>query len=148
MQRVLQPVLVLLFVQRVLQPVFTENTVTGLDQSAKLSLALDGTKYIPGIVGLNNIKVYCVCVCVCVCYYFVQANDYMNVVLQTLAHVSPFRDYFLREESYSHISPPPGDTSFILGYYLLPMLSLLLCTCCCSHSTGGTVSQAMEPSSL
>ena len=26
-------------------------------QSRKLSIALDGTKYLPGIVGLNNIKV-------------------------------------------------------------------------------------------
>lgn len=52
-----------------------------------------------GIVGLNNIK----------------ANDYMNVVLHALAHVVPFRDYLLREENYSHIIPPPGDQTFILG---------------------------------
>ena len=40
-----------------LQPVFTQSAVRVLDSSAKLSVALDGTKYIPGIVGLNNIKV-------------------------------------------------------------------------------------------
>ena len=39
----------------------------------------------------------------------------MNVILHTLAHVSPFRDYFLRELNYSHIKPPPGDQMFILG---------------------------------
>ena len=44
-----------------------------------------------------------------------QANDYMNVILHTLAHIPPFRDYFLRTENYSHIKPPPGDQTFILG---------------------------------
>lgn len=33
------------------------EAVTALDHTSKLSLALDGTKYLPGIVGLNNIKV-------------------------------------------------------------------------------------------
>lgn len=52
----------------------------------------------PGYVGLNNIK----------------ANDYCNVVLQSLSHVSPLRDYFLREENYSKIKRPPGDSAFLL----------------------------------
>ncbi|XP_064404591.1 ubiquitin carboxyl-terminal hydrolase 39-like isoform X2 [Halichondria panicea] len=85
-------------IKRVLQPVFSVDAVAALDSLAKVSVALDGTKYIPGIVGLNNIK----------------ANDYMNVVLHTLAHISPLRGYFLREDNYSHIIPPPGDQSFIL----------------------------------
>ena len=73
-----------------------------------------------GIVGLNNIK----------------ANDYMNVVLhvrtmshachmtitcplitQALAHISPIRDFFLKEESYAHIVPPPGDQKFVVGEF-------------------------------
>ena len=44
-------------VQYVLKPVFTEAEVSKLDTSSKVSIALDGTKYVPGIVGLNNIKV-------------------------------------------------------------------------------------------
>ncbi len=52
-----------------------------------------------GIVGLNNIK----------------ANDYMNVILHALTHAGPFRDYLLREENYSTITPPPGDQTFTLG---------------------------------
>lgn len=52
-----------------------------------------------------------------------QANDYMNVVLHMLAHVSPLRDYFLREENYSHIIPPPGDQSYILGLRIFPLYS-------------------------
>ena len=40
---------------------------------------------------------------------------YMNVILHTLAHISPFRDYFLREDNYPSITPPPGDQTFTLG---------------------------------
>lgn len=54
---------------------------------------------VPGIVGLNNIK----------------ANDYMNVILHCLAHVSPLRDYLLRPLNYSQIKRPPGDQTFSLG---------------------------------
>jgi len=49
--------------------------------------------YLPGVMGLNNIK----------------ANDYCNVVLQALCHVKPLRDYFLREESYANVKRPPGE---------------------------------------
>ena len=105
-----------MFSQYVLQPTFTEEHVATLNHSSKLSIALDGTKYLPGlvliplffhspippfpgIVGLNNIK----------------ANDYMNVILHTLAHVSPLRDYLLRPSNYCHIKRPPGDQKFMLG---------------------------------
>jgi len=36
---------------------FSEAAVAALDHTSKLSVALDGSKYLPGIVGLNNIKV-------------------------------------------------------------------------------------------
>ncbi|KAG0412914.1 hypothetical protein HPB47_009945 [Ixodes persulcatus] len=57
----------------VLRPTFTKGDIIRLDLSDRLSRAYDGTTYLPGIVGLNNIK----------------ANDYCNVVLQASAHVSP-----------------------------------------------------------
>jgi U4/U6.U5 tri-snRNP-associated protein 2 len=82
----------------VLKPVFTEDQIGRMDRSSKWAVALDGEKYLPGIVGLNNIK----------------ANDYMNVILHVLAHVSPVRDYFLDEQSYAHIIPPPGDQNFVV----------------------------------
>ncbi|NWS27054.1 SNUT2 protein, partial [Polioptila caerulea] len=50
----------------VLKPTFTAQHIAHLDKQAKLSRAYDGTTYLPGIVGLNNIK----------------ANDYANAVLQ------------------------------------------------------------------
>lgn len=53
-------------IKYVLNPTFTENHIKYLDTSTKLSRAIDGSLYTPGIVGLNNIK----------------ANDYCNVVLQ------------------------------------------------------------------
>lgn len=46
--------------------------------------AYDGTTYMPGIVGLNNIK----------------ANDYCNVILQAFSHVPELRNFFLREQNY------------------------------------------------
>lgn len=58
-----------------------------------MSRAFDGTLYLPGIVGLNNIK----------------ANDYANVVLQSLANVAAIREYFIREENYANVQVVPGD---------------------------------------
>ena len=55
-----------LLLQYVLKPTFTKQHIAGLDKQGKLYRAYDGTTYLPGIVGLNNIK----------------ANDYANVVLQ------------------------------------------------------------------
>ena len=63
-----------------------------------MSRAYDNTLYLPGIVGLNNIK----------------ANDYSNVVLQALVNVDVLRDYFLREGNYSNVKVAPGDIMFSL----------------------------------
>lgn len=82
----------------VLNPTFAKQQIVDLHRSAKLSRAYDSTTYLPGIVGLNNIK----------------ANDYCNVVLQALSNVPPLRDYFLREENYTHIKRPPGDIMILL----------------------------------
>jgi len=85
-------------IKYVLKPTFAPDNITKLDCNDKLSRSIDGTTYLPGIVGLNNIK----------------ANDYCNVVLQALSHVGPLRNYFLREESYAGIKRPPGDIMFLL----------------------------------
>ncbi|XP_076807071.1 ubiquitin carboxyl-terminal hydrolase 39-like isoform X2 [Clavelina lepadiformis] len=83
----------------VLNPTFTKVQIKQIASESKLSRAYDGTTYLPGIVGLNNIK----------------ANDYCNVVLQALSNVPPLRNYFLREENYSHIKRPPGDIMILLS---------------------------------
>ncbi|EGD72995.1 U4/U6.U5 tri-snRNP-associated protein 2 [Salpingoeca rosetta] len=63
----------------VLYPVYSKDYIAKMDEIGKYSRALDGTRYLPGVVGLNNIK----------------ANDYVNVVVQTLNRVAPFRNFFL-----------------------------------------------------
>ncbi|MFT7805120.1 U4/U6.U5 tri-snRNP-associated protein 2 [Arapaima gigas] len=71
----------------VLKPTFTAQHIAGLDKHGKLYRAYDGTTYLPGIVGLNNIK----------------ANDYANVVLQ----VGTTTVLQVREEGriVPHVSP-------------------------------------------
>ncbi|GAA93619.1 uncharacterized protein L969DRAFT_83640 [Mixia osmundae IAM 14324] len=66
-------------IRYLLQPVFTTSVLTRLDNALLPSYDLAGRAYLPGFVGLNNIK----------------ANSHMNVVLQALMHVVPLRDYFI-----------------------------------------------------
>lgn len=87
-------------IKYVLNPTFTKKEIEFIDnpENNKQSRTVDGTLYLPGIVGLNNIK----------------ANDYCNVILQAFSHVSPVRDYFLMEKNYSHIKHPSGDSAFTI----------------------------------
>ena len=85
-------------IKYLLNPTFTKEQILQLDTNVKNSRAIDGSLYYPGIVGLNNIK----------------ANDYCNVILQSLSHVTPLRNYFLREDNYAAIKRPPGDSIYIL----------------------------------
>lgn len=80
-------------IKYVLNPTFTEEQIKAFDRNTKLSRAYDASVYLPGIVGLNNIK----------------ANDYANAVLQALINVTDIRNYFLREEHYGSIKVAPGD---------------------------------------
>ena len=51
-----------------------------MDSQTSLARDLFGRRYLPGFVGLNNLK----------------KTDYINATLQSLAHVKPLRDFFLR----------------------------------------------------
>lgn len=77
-------------IQYVLNPIFTSETVRKLDTTSTWAKSLDGREYMPGLIGLNNMK----------------ANDYANVILQALIRISPLRDFFLRRENYAHHSTP------------------------------------------
>lgn len=66
----------------VCDPRFTQEEVRALDRTPKPAWDLLGKKYIPGFVGLNNIK----------------ANDYLNVVVQALSHVAPLRNFLMLED--------------------------------------------------
>ncbi|OAL53300.1 U4/U6.U5 tri-snRNP-associated protein 2 [Pyrenochaeta sp. DS3sAY3a] len=66
----------------VVDPRLSKTEVAKLDKEPKVSWDLSNREYIPGFVGMNNIK----------------ANDYFNVVIQALSHVVPLRNYFMLED--------------------------------------------------
>ncbi|KAI9815841.1 MAG: hypothetical protein M1826_001939 [Phylliscum demangeonii] len=66
----------------VVDPRYTKEEVAKLDTESRTSWDLVGKRYVPGFVGLNNIK----------------DNDYLNVVVHALAHVPPLRNFFMLEE--------------------------------------------------
>lgn len=66
----------------VVDPRMNKQEVARLDKEPKVSWDLSNREYIPGFVGMNNIK----------------ANDYFNAVIQALAHVVPLRNYFMLED--------------------------------------------------
>lgn len=67
-----------------LKPVYSEKEIAEIDKERDsdsiYSSALDGTEYIPGCIGLNNIK----------------KTDYVNVIIQALCRVGTLRDYCLK----------------------------------------------------
>ncbi|KAF1815484.1 U4/U6.U5 tri-snRNP-associated protein 2 [Eremomyces bilateralis CBS 781.70] len=66
----------------VVDPVFNKADVMALDREQKTAWDLVNRKYVPGFVGMNNIK----------------ANDYFNVIIHALAHVAPLRNYLMLED--------------------------------------------------
>jgi len=69
-------------IKYVSDPRYTRQEVMEFDRRARTSWTLAGKEYTPGFVGMNNIK----------------ENDYLNVVVQAISHVSPLRNYFLLED--------------------------------------------------
>jgi U4/U6.U5 tri-snRNP-associated protein 2 len=69
-------------IKYVSDPRYTRQEVAQLDRRAAPARTLDGKEYAPGFVGMNNIK----------------ENDYVNVVVQALAHVAPLRNFLLLED--------------------------------------------------
>ncbi|KAB1221772.1 U4/U6.U5 tri-snRNP-associated protein 2 [Morella rubra] len=73
-------------IRHVLSPRFTKELVEQLDKNKQWSRALDGSDYLPGMVGLNNIK----------------ETDFVNVIIQSLMRVTPLRNFFLIPQNYKH----------------------------------------------
>ncbi|KAH8908715.1 cysteine proteinase [Coniochaeta sp. PMI_546] len=63
-------------------PRYTRQEVMAFDRTPRTSWTLSGKPYVPGFVGMNNIK----------------ENDYFNVIIQALSHVAPLRNFFLLED--------------------------------------------------
>ncbi|EXB41569.1 U4/U6.U5 tri-snRNP-associated protein 2 [Morus notabilis] len=76
-------------IRHVLNPRFTEE-VQLLDKNKLWSRTLDGSDYLPGMVGLNNIK----------------ETDFVNVTIQSLMRVTPLRNFFLIPKNYQHCKSP------------------------------------------
>ncbi|KAI9017482.1 hypothetical protein BC832DRAFT_588743 [Gaertneriomyces semiglobifer] len=72
-------------IKYVLNPTFTAEQASKLDKVNPYSYDLNNKRYLPGFIGLNNIK----------------ANDYVNVVVQAFIHVQPLRDYFLLDKAHT-----------------------------------------------
>ncbi|XP_021766790.1 U4/U6.U5 tri-snRNP-associated protein 2-like [Chenopodium quinoa] len=77
-------------IRHVLNPRFAREQVEQLDRSKLWARALDGSDYLPGLVGLNNIK----------------ETDFVNVTIQALMRVTPLRNFFLIPENYQHSRSP------------------------------------------
>lgn len=73
-------------IRHVLNPRFSRDQVLQLDRNRQWSRALDGSDYLPGMVGLNNIV----------------HTDFVNVTIQSLMRVTPLRNFFLIPENYMH----------------------------------------------
>ena len=71
-------------IQNALDPHFTSQDIRNLDANTALSKDILGVQYLPGFIGMNNLK----------------RTDYINVTVHALAHVLPLRDYFLQPENY------------------------------------------------
>lgn len=72
-------------IRYVLNPTFTAEEIARLDQDVSWARTLDGSEYMPGLVGLNDMR----------------ANDYANVIIQLLARIVPLRNFFLQAANYS-----------------------------------------------
>jgi U4/U6.U5 tri-snRNP-associated protein 2 len=62
-----------------IKPEYTLETIREIDDPDSTCTDLSGKQYIPGYIGMNNLK----------------ATDYINVVLHAIFHVKPLRDAFL-----------------------------------------------------
>ncbi|WRT65603.1 uncharacterized protein IL334_002548 [Kwoniella shivajii] len=63
----------------VLNPRYTSKELIKLSKLPEPSFTLSSQSYIPGYIGINNIK----------------KNDYLNVVLQLLLHIPPIRNFLI-----------------------------------------------------
>lgn len=77
-------------IKYVADPIYTKQQVAQLDKFSEVSRKvhdLRHNEYTPGFIGMNNIK----------------ENDYANVVVQALAHVTPLRNFMMLEKNLDSI---------------------------------------------
>ncbi|ORM41688.1 U4/U6.U5 tri-snRNP-associated protein 2 [Babesia sp. Xinjiang] len=72
-----------------LKPSYTPQYVANIDTKIVYGKALDGTDFIPGCIGLNNLK----------------NTDYFNVIIQVICSIATIRNYLLLLDT-ERIQPP------------------------------------------
>mmetsp|Transcript_28280 Transcript_28280/g.27113 ORF Transcript_28280/g.27113 Transcript_28280/m.27113 type:complete len:627 (+) Transcript_28280:162-2042(+) len=73
-------------VKNCVSPQFDTQDIQNLNKNSSLARDVYGVNYLPGFVGLNNLK----------------NTDYVNVILHALSHVTPIRDFFLNSKNYEN----------------------------------------------
>lgn len=68
-----------------LRPTFSDGEVAALDDNTTLSQDIFGVSYLPGFVGMNNLR----------------CTDFVNVIVQSLVHVRPLREFFMDRSKYA-----------------------------------------------
>ena len=115
-----------------LHPTYTQRDLRLLDD-LRTARGLDGSEYIVGLMGLNNIH----------------RNDWLNVVVQALVRITPLRDYFLLATSTTAPTSSSSATSLSLSSsvrsssspsLLTPYFTELLCKLANPRSFKGHVS--------
>ena len=66
-----------------LNPVYTPELISKLDSEPLVARSLEGNEFMPGCVGLNNLKL----------------TDFANCVIQLLARAKPLRDFCLLNDT-------------------------------------------------
>ena len=69
-----------------LKPIYTKDNINDVDKNFNNSYSLEGKKFIPGYIGLNNVK----------------KNDYFNVIIQAFSHLEKIRNFFLMFNNNKH----------------------------------------------
>ncbi|KAK2195623.1 bifunctional Peptidase C19 [Babesia duncani] len=80
-----------------LRPTFSISDVESIDTTVRFGKALDGTDFIPGCVGLNNLKM----------------TDCFNVVIQALCTIAPLRNHLLLLNIDAIQPPDPIVTTLV-----------------------------------
>jgi U4/U6.U5 tri-snRNP-associated protein 2 len=95
-----------------LHPKFKQSDLDRLDKDTAFIHALDGTDYLPGLVGLNNIK----------------NTDWLNVIIQALNFIPSLRNFFIVDQSWDRsLKALPSTTTATAtsGKLLLSQMLLL-----------------------
>lgn len=97
-------------IRKCLCPKYSDADVSALDSNVLLAKDIHGNSYLPGFIGLNNLK----------------SMQYVNVVLHALSHVKPLRNYFLTKSTTVSITSGGISTAATASTQLAHMFSSII----------------------